>query len=225
MQDSETPSTYVEHAEQSSLRTKKKESTRIALAQAAMRLCHEHSYAKVTVTDIVDAVGVSRRTFSNYFSSKAECVASILDGHLDDLIALFLTQPPDDNVIVELKRTLAATPDEFWQHCSELSAMITAEPELQAFTYASDQRTIDYATGEVAARIGAAADDLRLRITINAIAACVKECVNHWLATDSRGEIGALVELIIDNLDVINTSWIDELRHNSSTAPPSTMHR
>ena len=40
-----------------------------------MNLAIERGYAAVTIADITDAVGVSRRTFSNYFSGKAECVA------------------------------------------------------------------------------------------------------------------------------------------------------
>ncbi len=205
-------------AARSSLRAQKKESTRIALAEAALRLCQARGYTHVTVSDIVDEVGVSRRTFSNYFTGKAECLVSIVDGQLDDLIAQFVPESSDEDAVVEIKRTLAATPTDFWQKCTALSAMVNAEPELQAFSHASDQRSIDYVAQEVAERLRMAPDDLRLRITISAVVVCVKECVNRWLTTGPKGDTGALVRLIIDNLDVVNTEWIDDVRRLASTS-------
>ncbi len=207
-------------AARSSLRAHKKESTRIALAEAALRLCQERGYTHVTVSDIVDEVGVSRRTFSNYFTGKAECLVSIVDGQLDDLIAQFVPESSDDDPIVEIKRTLAATPTSFWQRCIALSVMVNAEPELQAFSYASDQRTIDYVVQEVAERLCLTPDDLRLRITISAVVVCVKECVNRWLAAGTNTDTGALVRLIIDNLDVVNTEWINDVRRAGNPQTP-----
>lgn len=209
-------------AARSSLRAQKKESTRIALAEAALRLCQERGYTHVTVSDIVDEVGVSRRTFSNYFTGKAECLVSIVDGQLDDLIAQFIPESSDDDAIIEIKRTLAATPTGFWQKCTALSAMVNAEPELQAFSYASDQRSIDYVAQEIAERLRVAPDDLRLRITISAVVVCVKECVNRWLKAGPKGDTGTLVRLIIDNLDVVNTEWINDVRRSAGTSSSKT---
>ena len=210
-------------AARSSLRAQKKESTRIALAEAALRLCQERGYTHVTVSDIVDEVGVSRRTFSNYFTGKAECLVSVVDGQLDDLIAQFVPESADANAIIEIKRTLAATPNDFWQKCIALSAMVNAEPELQAFSYASDQRSIDYVAHELGERLGLAPDDLRLRITISAVVVCVKECLNRWLTAGQKGDTGALMRLIIDNLDVVNTEWVNDVRR--PTAPSNSPAR
>jgi AcrR family transcriptional regulator len=58
------------------LRASKKRSTRATLAEAALELTRERGYDGFTITDLVDRVGVSRRTFSNYFAGKAECVAA-----------------------------------------------------------------------------------------------------------------------------------------------------
>jgi AcrR family transcriptional regulator len=62
------------------LRERKKQETRAALSWAAIRLIVERGYDQVLVEDIANAAGVSSRTFNNYFSSKAEAVAS---RHLD----------------------------------------------------------------------------------------------------------------------------------------------
>ncbi|GAA0510180.1 TetR family transcriptional regulator [Paractinoplanes deccanensis] len=62
------------------LRERKKQATRTALSWAAIRLIVERGYDGVLVEDIAAEAGVSARTFNNYFSSKAEAVAS---RHLD----------------------------------------------------------------------------------------------------------------------------------------------
>jgi len=62
------------------LRERKKQETRSALSWAAVRLIVERGYDKVLVEDIATEAGVSPRTFNNYYSSKAEAVAS---RHLD----------------------------------------------------------------------------------------------------------------------------------------------
>ncbi|MFJ8752609.1 TetR family transcriptional regulator [Streptomyces sp. NPDC102441] len=59
----------------SGLRERKKEATRAALSWAAIRLTVERGLNAVKVEDIAEAVGVSPRTFNNYFSSKAEAIA------------------------------------------------------------------------------------------------------------------------------------------------------
>ncbi|MFJ2443874.1 TetR/AcrR family transcriptional regulator [Streptomyces sp. NPDC087658] len=49
------------------LRERKKQATRAALAEAAVRLAAEHGAENVTVEAISEAAGVSPRTFFNYF--------------------------------------------------------------------------------------------------------------------------------------------------------------
>ncbi|NED89115.1 TetR family transcriptional regulator, partial [Streptomyces sp. SID11233] len=56
------------------LRERKKAATREAVHKAALSLAVEHGFEHVTVEAIADAAGISRRTFSNYFTAKEDAV-------------------------------------------------------------------------------------------------------------------------------------------------------
>ncbi|GAA1654517.1 TetR/AcrR family transcriptional regulator [Saccharothrix algeriensis] len=76
------------------LRERKKEATRLALHHAALRLAAEHGLDHVTVEAIADAAEVSRRTFSNHFSSKEEAIAYGDTVRLRRLVQILNEQDP-----------------------------------------------------------------------------------------------------------------------------------
>src|SRR5579875_1319527 len=74
------------------LRERKKQATRLALHEAALRLTLERGLDRLTVEDISAAAGVSARTFFNYFPGKEQAIIG------DDLF------PADEQTITGLMR-------------------------------------------------------------------------------------------------------------------------
>src|SRR5689334_3737040 len=85
------------------LRERKKRQTRVALSQAAIRLCVLNGWADVTIEQIAAEANVSVRTFRNYFVGKAEAIAaSHLERMLriaDDLLARPVGEPLWDSLL------------------------------------------------------------------------------------------------------------------------------
>ena len=60
--------------EELSLREQKRLETRLRIEDAATELVDKHSFGEVTIEEICELAGISRRTFFNYFDSKESAV-------------------------------------------------------------------------------------------------------------------------------------------------------
>ncbi|KZB86321.1 TetR family transcriptional regulator [Amycolatopsis regifaucium] len=80
------------------LRERKKRAARRAMSEAALKLAMEKGVEQVRVEDIAGAVGVSPRTFNNYFSSKEEAICSFIVERQERLREALRTRPPEETL-------------------------------------------------------------------------------------------------------------------------------
>ena len=80
-----------------SLREQRRRETTRALTDAARRLTTERGFAGFTVEELCTEVGVSRRTFFNYFESKENAVFGFaaIDSRQEGLEAEFVARSGD----------------------------------------------------------------------------------------------------------------------------------
>ena len=145
------------------LRERKKAATRQALHQAAVRLAERDGYEHVTVEAIADAATVSRRTFSNYFSSKEEAFVYGDLERIRHLLDLVHDRPAREKPWPALLRAV----EEFTAESDELGPREVAErrelrrhPSLlpyQLAVYAAVERDL---AAEVARRMNGGPDAL-----------------------------------------------------------------
>ncbi len=162
------------------LRERKKDATRRAMADAALALVAERGYDHVTVADIAERVGVSRRTFSNYFSGKAECLVAVSAGWLDDVLRTVRDAPADTSLGDVLAAALERLAIDLPARWEILHEVCEAEPEVQAMSTAME--------GELAADLcrvlcdflGVPADDLQLRLLSGYALYAGGECLRDW---------------------------------------------
>ncbi|MFJ7045021.1 TetR/AcrR family transcriptional regulator [Streptomyces sp. NPDC101112] len=76
------------------LRERKKQATREALREAALRLAVERGPDQVRVEDIAEAAGVSPRTYNNYFASREQAIVSAVTADRETRIAAAVMARP-----------------------------------------------------------------------------------------------------------------------------------
>ncbi|QUX31734.1 TetR/AcrR family transcriptional regulator [Nocardiopsis akebiae] len=78
------------------MRERKKQATREALREAALRLAVERGPDRVRVEDIAGAAGVSPRTYNNYFASREQAIVSAVTADREARIAAAVAARPPE---------------------------------------------------------------------------------------------------------------------------------
>ncbi|MFI0470314.1 TetR family transcriptional regulator [Saccharopolyspora sp. 5N102] len=182
-----------EERERPGLRERKKQETRLALSWAAIRLAVERGFDNVRVEDIAAEVGVSPRTFNNYFAGKGEAIAA---RHLERArqIAVELRARPESEPLWEAitNATMARfalgqgtgedQPDRQWVDGVRL---MVSEPALQG----EFVRANATAEAELAAAIAERTDtdparDIYPRLVAGAVGVAIAASIEHWLSAE-----------------------------------------
>lgn len=93
------------------LRERKKQATRAALRDAAVRLVLERGLSAVTVEDVAAAADVSPRTFFNYFATKEEALLGRLDDEFAPVVDAVRSRPSEEGPLVALRAALPQVVD------------------------------------------------------------------------------------------------------------------
>ncbi|MEH1099616.1 TetR/AcrR family transcriptional regulator [Micromonospora sp. CPCC 205561] len=167
------------------LRERKKAATRLALHEAALRLATEHGLDGVTVEAIADAANVSRRTFSNYFSSKEEAIFHGDAVRLRRLLELVRRQPTDappwsalrgaaERLAVE---AYGNAPPSWLVHRRQLRGH-TGLAAHQIAAYTAIEREL---AEELAHRLTGPDRTLRSRVLAATLLSTLRVAVQHWI--------------------------------------------
>jgi AcrR family transcriptional regulator len=143
------------------LRARKKQDLRDQLSLAALQLAKERGLANVRVEDIVNRVGVSRRTFSNYYASKEE---AIVDRHVQRVhqVAEAVRRRPDGESLWDALTAATIEPFRGWEgalgpqpkEVQENLSTVLSEPDLQAAIARGSQAAQHELTRAIAERTG-----------------------------------------------------------------------
>jgi AcrR family transcriptional regulator len=183
-----------------------KEQTRLDLALAAFELATSEGLASVRVPQIAEAVGVSARTFNNYFPSKEAAIVfpATLRGAL---MANDLTQRPADEPLADALVAAVAGlygPDgqeglpDGWM--DGFRALVAAEPALHGEylkAMAAGERNLADA---IASRMGAGTVDLEPLVLAAVVVAAERAAILHW--SRQRAGRSPLVDVIRAAVDM-----------------------
>jgi AcrR family transcriptional regulator len=179
------------------LRERKKLATRQALALAAVRLAVERGLENVRVEDITDAVNVSRRTFTNYFSCKEEAIASLSADRFARAAEALADRPPGEAVADSLAEVYAAEHEVATQLDRERVGpirMMMTSPALQGEALKAMAAAEEPLAKVIAERTGTDPHgDMYPHVLAAAVMAAVRVATGHWTATGGADSLANLV--------------------------------
>jgi len=179
-----------------SLRDQRKRETSRALTTAARRLTTERGFVGFTVEELCAEVGVSRRTFFNYFESKENAVFGFatIDSRQQALEETFLAETGpllDDFLRLTVLRFGLFNPLE---DAAELFAVIEQEPRLLKAAFEQIAKNERRDTELITRRMGDDdAAELHAEVMVHSVGALVRLSMDQLLHHHSTESFEALI--------------------------------
>ncbi|WP_426367278.1 TetR/AcrR family transcriptional regulator [Streptomyces sp. E-08] len=163
------------------LRERKKQATREALREAALRLAVERGPDQVRVEDIAEAAGVSPRTYNNYFASREQAIVSAVTADREAWIAAAVAARPVD---VRLADAVTEAVAEQYANVREgderALLLITTRAALREAFLGSTADIEPPLAAAIAERLGDT-EGLTARVLAASVAAAVRIGLEGWL--------------------------------------------
>lgn len=167
------------------LREQKKAATRRALTEAVLRLSFERGFDHVTVEQVADEVGVSPRTFFNYFPSREAAVFGDDADRIEIVREVFAARPTHEPLPIALGEALLATAgDDIVGSVGSLVArgrLVAASPALLAHQMAAYARLEVSLTELVAERAGLPVEHPYPALVATSVGNCLRLAFIHWV--------------------------------------------
>lgn len=177
-----------------SLRDQKKAALRDELSVTTVLLARERGLDNVRVEDIVREVGVSRRTFGNYFSSKEDAIA---DRHVQRVraAATDLADRPDDEPLWSAVTAALLAP--YRTHGTAGSSVddrsgltaVLATPGMQSAVDRGARAANIVLAHAIAARLGVDSDDPLPRVVAAAALSTLLATLEAWAVSSQAGPL------------------------------------
>jgi AcrR family transcriptional regulator len=184
------------------LRERKKDATRKALREAALRLALEHGPDNVRVDDIAEAAGVSPRTYNNYFSSREQAIVAAVTADREARVAAAVAASP-----AGVPLSAAVTDAVVAQYASpggqdrDVLRLVVARPALLDAFLAAAADVADPLAGRLGEHAGDAAEVLAA-----SVAAAVRIALRRWIRPAAQGAAGSLVVVSGSLPDLLKTA-------------------
>ncbi|MEV4051806.1 TetR/AcrR family transcriptional regulator [Amycolatopsis sp. NPDC049688] len=183
------------------LRERKKREARRALAQAALRLTLERGLENVRVEDIATEVGVSPRTFNNYFSSKEQAVCAVVVDRHEGMREALLARPAGEPLWDSVKHAVLeqysrdGEPDRAYvARIRELMGQLALRGE-----FLRAHATVEQVLAETIAKRVGGVDHLLCRLMASSVESAVRVAFVNWFTSEGELLLPTL-ERLLDEL-------------------------
>ncbi len=190
------------------LRERKKDATRKALREAALRLALERGPDNVRVDDIAEAAGVSPRTYNNYYASREQAIVAAVTADREARVAAAVAAAPASVPLsAAVTDAIVAQYTSPGSHDRDALALVAARPALREAFLAATADIADPLAAVLAARLGGhgAGDtgedtaESTAEVLAASVAAAVRIALGRWIQPAGGGLVvvsGSLPDLI-----------------------------
>jgi AcrR family transcriptional regulator len=174
------------------LREAKRQATSHALAWAAFDLAREHGIDAITVDDITDKAGYSRRTFANHFSCKEQAVAAVALEQLREGLES-LPEIADDLPLLDWLAALARHQIRagLFTRLLELKELCRTSPSLQPYLLEVQREIRLIGQTAIAGRADGAVSGIYIRILAGAVYGAIMSLLDGSSPLRLPGDLGA----------------------------------
>jgi AcrR family transcriptional regulator len=171
------------------LRERKKQRTKAAIAEAALRLFDERGFEHTTVADIAAAADVAPRTFFTYFPSKEHALFVEFDETLASLQARLQDREPGETAVDALRAWVAAMEaqanfDDERERCRQ--EVIASSEALLAHRRTLMARAEEVLAAAVAVDLETEPEDVRPRMIAAAAVAAMYKLGEYYKGGEGR---------------------------------------
>ena len=186
----------------SGVRQRKRALVHQTLVAAAFRLFRERGFAAVSVTDVADAAGVSRRSFFRYFPTKEDVVFAWQDGMTEDMVRVAAGRPAGEPPLVALRHAVVGVVSRYKQEeAAELARFMLETSSLRQHEFEKYDALERRLATVVAQRMGVEmSQDLRPRFYATIAVGAMRVGVDAWSAAGRGGEPAVFVERAFEGL-------------------------
>jgi AcrR family transcriptional regulator len=184
------------------LRERTRLAVRADISSTAMGLFLEHGFEAVTIDQIAESVGISRRSLFRYFTSKEDiAVASITErGHavLAALQTRDLGEGPWEALRAAVFEDEELDPRHVTGETLAISRLLRESPGLQGFRLEKQKQWQELLAPEIAKRLKTGEDrEAAARGIVATALACVDAAVDIWVERGGTGNVQELFEEMI----------------------------
>ena len=174
---------------------RKRRAIRGELSEVALRLLTDRDFDSLTIDQIADAAGISRRTFFRYFSSKEDVVFAFLDQWAVRLAADIVARPADEDPVAAVQYSFRQLTAAYDDRALALVRLVRETPSLREREQINREHLRIAVVNALAARLGFDADtDMRPQILATIAFAPLDAAMFAWFGSRSDEEVGNLLD-------------------------------
>jgi AcrR family transcriptional regulator len=185
-----------------------KEQTRLDLALAAFAQAKEVGLASVRIPQVAEAVGVSTRTFNNYFASKEQAIAWLAGRHAGGMAVALAERPAGEPLGTSLVAAVMSPyrppeaeglPPDFLR---DFRALVANEPALHG-EYLRAMAAAERDLGDTIEKRVPSLGTLRARVLAGMVTGAERAAVMYWMQTRT----GPLVDTVREAVSQATAGW------------------